>query len=145
MRRKKPSAKNVWGNLAAVLGGDFFYTSAAAIALDTGLSKLLKLINDTTLRMIEGQVMELTHTHNWHLGKEGYMDIIIAKTAGLMSAACASGAVVADADEEKVGDLAQFGLDKPHPHPPPSPGLGQAKEQTLSANTSENQLTRSGN
>ena len=35
MRRKKPSAKHLWGNLAAVLGGDFFYSRAAAIAIET--------------------------------------------------------------------------------------------------------------
>ena len=110
IRRKKPSAKHVWGNLAAVLGGDFFYSTAAAIALETGRPKLLKLINDTTLRMIEGQVLELMHTHDWNLDKENYMDIIVAKTAELMSAACASGAIMADIDEEKVDQLAQFGL-----------------------------------
>jgi len=110
IRRKKPSAKHVWGNLAAVLGGDFFYSTAAAIALETGRPKLLKLINDTTLRMIEGQVLELMHTHDWNLDKERYMDIIVAKTAELMSAACASGAIMADIDEEKVDQLAQFGL-----------------------------------
>ena len=110
IRRKKPSAKHVWGNLAAVLGGDFFYSTAAAIALETRRTKLLKLINDTTLRMIEGQVLELMHTHDWNLDKERYMDIIVAKTAELMSAACASGAIMADIDEEKVDQLAQFGL-----------------------------------
>lgn len=110
MRRKKPSAKQVWGNLAAVLGGDFFYSKAAAIAIETGRHQLLKLTNEATLRMIEGQALEMMHAYDWHLGKERYMDIIIAKTAELMSAACASGGIMAGADAEKVDQLAHFGL-----------------------------------
>jgi octaprenyl-diphosphate synthase len=109
-RRKKPSAKQVWGNLAAVLGGDFIYSKAAAIVIEADRPKLYKRLNDTTLRMIEGQALELMHTHDWHMGKEEYMDIIAAKTAELMSAACAGGAIMADTDEEKEEKLAQFGL-----------------------------------
>lgn len=110
MRRNKPSAKQVWGNLAAVLGGDFFYSRAAAIAIETGRHQILKLINEATLRMIEGQALEMMHAYDWHLDKEQYMDIIRAKTAELMSAACASGGVMAGADAEEVDQLAHFGL-----------------------------------
>jgi len=109
MRRKKPSVKQVWGNLAAVLGGDFFYSKAAAIAIETGRHGLLQVANEATLRMIEGQALEMMHTHDWHLGKEEYMEIIIAKTAELMSAACASGGIMADAGEAEVDRLAHFG------------------------------------
>lgn len=109
IRRKKPSAKNVWGNSAAVLGGDYFYSRAAAIVIEKH-KQLLKAINDATLRMVEGQISELMHTHDWHLDRDGYMDIIVAKTAELISAACASGAIIADAGEEKAGHLARFGL-----------------------------------
>ena len=110
VRRKKPSAKQVWGNLAAVLGGDFFYSKAAAIAIETGRHQLLELTNEATLRMIEGQALEMMHAYNWHLDKEQYMEIIRAKTAELMSAACASGAIMAGADAQRIDQLGHFGL-----------------------------------
>ncbi|HIC88215.1 MAG TPA: ABC transporter permease subunit, partial [Anaerolineae bacterium] len=62
--RKKPSAKQVWGNLAAVLGGDFIYSKAAAIVIEADRSKLFRRLNNTTLKMIEGQALELMHTLN---------------------------------------------------------------------------------
>ena len=109
-RRKKPSVRHVWGNSAAVLSGDFLYARASAIALGYKDFAILEVLNGMTTRMVEGQLLELERTHDWHLDKEGYFQIIIAKTAALMSAACACGAMVANAGERAVGDLSDFGL-----------------------------------
>ena len=110
MRRKKPSARNIWGNSAAVLGGDFLYSRAAAIALDLNNIQLSKVLNDTLARMVEGQFMELENTHNWYIKKDEYLDIISAKTAVLMSAACRCGAIIAGAEKRAVDHLSEFGL-----------------------------------
>jgi octaprenyl-diphosphate synthase len=59
--------------------------------------------------MVEGQFLELEHTHNWKISKAEYMEIITAKTAALMRAACNSGAMVAGADEKTVQHLGDFG------------------------------------
>jgi octaprenyl-diphosphate synthase len=110
LRRKKPAVRNLWGNSAAVLGGDYFYARASAIALEMGKSELLNILNRTTLRMVEGQFLELDHTHDWRLGKKQYMEIIASKTAELIAAACSCGGVVAEADEKTVRALGGFGL-----------------------------------
>ncbi len=110
MRRKKPSAKHVWGNLAAVLGGDFFYSKAGAIAIGSNNMEFLRTLNDTTIRMVEGQFLEFNNTHNWHISKDEYMEIIISKTAVLMSAACTCGAIFAGAEKREMEHLSQFGL-----------------------------------
>jgi len=60
--------------------------------------------------MTEGQILELTHTHDWKIGKEQYLEIISAKTAVLMSAACACGAILSGAEREAEQSLGQFGL-----------------------------------
>lgn len=109
-RRKKPTARNIWGNSAAVLGGDFLYSRAAAIALDLNNMQLSKVLNDTSARMVEGQFMELENTHNWYIKKDEYLDIISAKTAVLMSAACRCGAIIAGAEKRAVDHLSEFGL-----------------------------------
>ena len=110
MRRQKPSAKNVWGNLAAVLGGDYMYAAATTIAVSCNNVQLFKILSETTTRMVEGQFLELANTHNWGVSRDEYMEIIVSKTAALISAACASGAVVAGAGREATEKLAGFGL-----------------------------------
>jgi octaprenyl-diphosphate synthase len=109
VRRKKPSANNVWGNNAAVLEGDFLVSSSMSVALRSKNLEFLRVLSDASLRMTEGQVMELVHTDDWTLGKDLYLEIIEAKTAALMSVACASGAIISEADEKEGKALADFG------------------------------------
>ena len=109
VRRRKPSARQVWGNSAAVLGGDFLYSAASAIAVECRNLELIQMLSDVMKRMVEGQFLELGHTHNWKITKVEYMEIITAKTAALMGAACSAGAMVAGADEKTVEHLGEFG------------------------------------
>jgi octaprenyl-diphosphate synthase len=110
IRRKKPSVNHIWGNSAAVLSGDFLYSKSFALAVSSGNLKFLRVLTDTTTRMAEGQVLELVHTHNWSITKDEYMEIIASKTAVLISAACACGAIISGAEKEAVDCLAQFGF-----------------------------------
>ena len=110
IRRKKPSVNHIWGNSAAVLSGDFLYSKSFAIAVGSGNLEFLRLLTDTTTRMAEGQVLELVHTHNWSITKEEYMEIIAAKTAVLISAACACGAIISGAEKQAADHLARFGF-----------------------------------
>lgn len=109
-RRKKPAAREVWGNQASVLGGDFLYSKALEIAIGSGNLHLLTFLNRMSLQMVEGQFLELNNTDNWHLDRNDYMSIITSKTAVLMSAACACGAIAAEADSATVDRLSGFGL-----------------------------------
>jgi len=108
-RRRKPSANHLWGNHAAVLEGDFLYSKSFCVAVEAGNVSFLKLITDTTTQMAEGQILELVHTNDWSMSKEVYLDIINAKTAVLISAACAGGGILSSADERDVHALQKFG------------------------------------
>lgn len=110
IRRKKPSAKQVWGNLAAVLGGDYFYAKSSEIAVSSNNFQFMERVADMTTRMVEGQFFELVNTHNWRVSKDDYFRIIVAKTAELISAACACGAIIAGSGQSEVDSLSQFGL-----------------------------------
>ncbi len=110
LRRSKPSVRQVWGNSAAVLGGDFLYSTASAIAVECQNLELIRLLSDVLKRMVEGQFQELGHTHDWKISKTEYMEIITAKTAALMAAACSSGAMVAGANEKTMRRLGEYGL-----------------------------------
>ena len=110
VRRRKPSANNIWGNNAAVLEGDFLYSNSLSVALGSKNLKFVRVLADASLKMTEGQVMELVHTNDWALRKEKYLEIIEAKTAALISVACAGGAIISGADEKTVKVLADFGI-----------------------------------
>ena len=110
IRRNKPSARSVWGNSAAVVTGDYLSSKATSIAVSTNNFDFLRTMVSTGTRMTEGQFLELTHAYNWGTTKEEYLDIITSKTAALMSAACACGAIIANAGKEETECLRQFGL-----------------------------------
>jgi octaprenyl-diphosphate synthase len=101
---------SVWGNSAAILGGDFLYSRSFQIAAAEGDPAFLDVLTRTTTIMAEGQIMELSHVHDWELTMETYMEIIDAKTAALISAACACGGIAAGAGPHEVDGLKRFGL-----------------------------------
>jgi octaprenyl-diphosphate synthase len=109
IRRSRPSVNRLWGNHAAVIAGDLLYCTATSLSLTTGNLDFLKRLSETSTRMAEGQILELTHTRSCSLSEEDYFRIITYKTAELISAACASPALLAGADPGAVGALSNFG------------------------------------
>jgi len=81
-----------------------------AIAIGAGNIPFLAEITQTTTRMTEGQILELAHTDDWGISRDLYLEIVTAKTAMLISTACACGAIISDAGSETAESLAQFGL-----------------------------------
>jgi octaprenyl-diphosphate synthase len=109
-RRKKPSASNVWGDSAALLTGDYMFSIASGIAIELRIYDILKILHDAAARMTEGQIKELVSTGKWDTGEAEYLEIITSKTAELISASCASGAVIAEAGDRECEYLKNFGL-----------------------------------
>lgn len=110
LRRKKPSVPEVWGNPAAVLGGDYLYSLATIIGAEFENLGVIRMLSENMKCMVEGQLLELAHTHDLSITKENYLEIITAKTAVLISSACASGAVMAGSAKQDVERLGQYGL-----------------------------------
>ncbi|RJR23214.1 MAG: polyprenyl synthetase family protein [Desulfobacteraceae bacterium] len=110
VRRKKPTANYLWGNHAAVLEGDFLYSKAMTLAVETHSLEFLRVLTDATVQMAEGQVLELAHQNDWGLSADKYMEIIKGKTAVLISAASSSAGIIAGAQESAIHSLGVFGL-----------------------------------
>jgi octaprenyl-diphosphate synthase len=88
LRRGRTSANARWGNNLTVLFGDYLYTKSMGIALDEGDLTILKVLSDTTLSMIEGEIIAIEKTGKIDITREDALDIIRRKTADLFSAAC---------------------------------------------------------
>jgi octaprenyl-diphosphate synthase len=109
IRRGKTSANNIWGNAASVLVGDFLYSKSFTLMTEIENIAILKLMSEVTNIMSEGEVFQLIKCGDVNLTEEEYLTIIEKKTAVLISAACASGAILGSASLGKKDALAQFG------------------------------------
>ena len=88
LRRGRTSANARWGNNLTVLFGDYLYTKSMGIALDEGDLTILKVLSDTTLAMIEGEIIAIEKLGSLHVTREETLEITRRKTADLFAAAC---------------------------------------------------------
>jgi octaprenyl-diphosphate synthase len=110
IRRGKTSANNIWGNAASVLVGDFLFSKAFKLMSDAGNLAVIKLLSTSTNTMAEGEVFQLVKCGDAHITEKDYLTIIEKKTAVLISAACAIGAILGGATEFKCEALTRFGM-----------------------------------
>jgi octaprenyl-diphosphate synthase len=109
-RRGRKSANSRWGNKTTVLIGDFLYTKSMAMALTQDNLGILRLLSDVTLRMIEGQVLEIEREADLSVREDQHIDIIRRKTADLFSVCLRIGAILGGASQEKEQALSAYGL-----------------------------------
>ena len=109
IRRGKTSANNIWGNAASVLVGDYLYSKAFQLMSEIGDIALIRLMSKITNVMSEGEVFQLMKCGDVNITEEEYLAIIEKKTAILLSAACAAGAILGSAPQDKIDAMGQFG------------------------------------
>jgi len=110
IRRGKPSANSIWGNSASVLVGDYLYSSSFGMLAEDGDQIVQKLLAATTSSMAEGEIIQLAKCGDINATEKEYFSVIEKKTAILISAACATGAILAKAPEAEIEALARFGM-----------------------------------
>lgn len=111
LRRGIASANTLWGNEASVLVGDFLFSKSFSLMVAAGSLDILRVLSDATTIIAEGEVMQLLCTGEIDLTEECYIDVVRAKTAILMSAACEAGAILGEVSPEKQKLMADFGMD----------------------------------
>ena len=110
VRRGKRSVNSRWGNDITVLLGDFLYTKSMSMALSQDNLPILRLLSDVTLRMIEGELLEIERNGDLRMSEAQHLDIIRRKTADLFAACMSIGALLGDVSEEKRRALTSYGL-----------------------------------
>lgn len=93
LRRGKRAAKNIWGNNASILVGDFLFARAFTLMVETGSLEILRILSDASSVIAEGEVHQLAAAGRTDLPTEEYLAIIEAKTAALFEAAAEAGAL----------------------------------------------------
>jgi len=107
-RRGVDTVNAKWGNLQAILAGDFLLARASEIAASLG-TEVAALLARTIGRLCEGQIEELRHTYNVARPVDSYLASIDGKTASLYSTAARIGGLVAGYDRPLVEALTEFG------------------------------------
>ena len=103
-RRTVESVNARWGNMRAILAGDFLLARASELAAGLGV-EVAALLAATIGRLCEGQLLEVQHAHDSARTEEAYLRSIDGKTASLLASACRIGGIVMEASEEHIEAL----------------------------------------
>ncbi|MCU1351681.1 MAG: Geranylgeranyl pyrophosphate synthase [Acidimicrobiales bacterium] len=107
-RRGVESVNGRWGNLRAIISGDFLLAKASELAASLG-TEVAGLLAATIGRLCEGEVLELQAAFQVDRSEESYFASIDGKTASLLSAAARIGAIVAGLPRADIDRLTGFG------------------------------------
>ena len=110
LRRNHASVKAQFGNLSAVLAGDYLLAKAMLLLAQPDDYAILQEMLRTTAAMSEGELMQNLSICEDADGDNEYLDIITRKTALLMRSCCVAGALSVNASPEQVRQIADFGL-----------------------------------
>jgi heptaprenyl diphosphate synthase len=107
-RRGVMSANAKWGNLVAILAGDFLLARASEIAASLG-TEIAALLARTIGKLCEGEVGQMRFAYDVMRTEESYVASIGGKTASLMATAARVGGVTFGAVPDEVEALTGYG------------------------------------
>ncbi len=114
LRRGRPTNHKVFGEALAILGGDAMVTIAfELLATDASPVLAARLVRELAAAagpegMIGGQVLDMEGEHK-HLRLLELKDLHRRKTGALLMASCRMGAIAAEADEQALVAVSDFG------------------------------------
>ncbi len=109
-RRGQKAVHSRWGNDITVLLGDYLYIKSMALALTQDMLQVIRLLCDVTLRMIEGELYQLTKNGDVDITEEEHLEIIRRKTAYLFGGCAEIGGMLGQATPERREALREYGF-----------------------------------
>jgi octaprenyl-diphosphate synthase len=109
-RRGRITAHSRWGSDITVLLGDYLYIRSMAMALTQDTLDVVRLLCDCTLKMIEGELYQLTKTGDAGITEEEHFEIIKRKTAHLFSGCAEIGGLLGNATPAQRTALREYGF-----------------------------------
>ncbi|MGH9106618.1 MAG: polyprenyl synthetase family protein [Acidimicrobiales bacterium] len=107
-RRGVESANARWGNLVAILAGDFLLARASEIASGLG-PDVVRVLASTIVRLCRGEITQLQYAYSTARPESAYFEAISSKTASLLSTSARIGGLAAGASCPEVEALTRFG------------------------------------
>jgi len=110
LRRGRQAVHSRWGNDVTVLLGDFLYIKSMSLALTQDRLDIIRLLCDVTLRMIEGEIYQLTKNGVVDLSEEEHFDIVRRKTVYLFAGCAKIGSMLGNVTPQQQDALWEYGL-----------------------------------
>jgi octaprenyl-diphosphate synthase len=110
LRRGRQAVHSRWGNDITVLLGDYLYIKSMALALTHDTLDIVRLLCDVTLRMIEGELYQLTKNGDADITEDEHFDIIRRKTAYLFGGCAEIGGMLGKVGAEREQALREYGF-----------------------------------
>jgi octaprenyl-diphosphate synthase len=110
LRRGRLAVHSRWGNDITVLLGDYLYIKSMAMALTHDSLEIIRLLCDVTLRMIEGELYQLTKTGDVDITEDEHFEIIRRKTAFLFGGCAQIGGMLGGVTPEQETALRDYGF-----------------------------------
>ena len=110
LRRGRLAVHSRWGNDITVLLGDYLYIKSMAMALTHDELAIIRLLCDVTLRMIEGELYQLTKNGDADITEDEHFDIIRRKTAYLFGGCAQIGGMLGKVSAEREQALREYGF-----------------------------------
>ncbi len=107
-RHRVDSVNARWGNLVAILAGDFLLARASEIAARLG-TEIAELLATTIGALCAGEVAQLQAAFDPGRSEAAYLRAVEGKTASLFSASCRIGGLVAGLPRDQVDALTGYG------------------------------------
>ena len=108
-RRGRPTANLLWDNKSSVLVGDYLFSRAFQLMVETGSLRVLDILSNASATIAEGEVLQLTAARDLRTDEGVYLQVVRGKTAALFSAATEVGGVIAGAPDVQVKALFDYG------------------------------------
>jgi octaprenyl-diphosphate synthase len=110
LRRGRLAVHSRWGNDITVLLGDYLYIKSMAMALTHDTLDIVRLLCDVTLRMIEGELYQLTKNGDADISEDEHLEIIRRKTAYLFGGSAEIGGLLGKVGPEAATALREYGF-----------------------------------
>jgi octaprenyl-diphosphate synthase len=110
VRRGRLAVHSRWGNDITVLLGDYLYIKSMALALTHDTLDIVRELCDVTLRMIEGELYQLTKNGDVDISEDEHFDIIRRKTAYLFGGCAQIGGMLGKVSDEREQALREYGF-----------------------------------
>jgi octaprenyl-diphosphate synthase len=110
LRRGRAAVHSRWGNDITVLLGDYLYIKSMALALTHDTLDLVRVLCDVTLKMIEGELYQLTKNGDADISEDEHFDIMRRKTAYLFGGCAQIGGMLGKIESEKEQALREYGF-----------------------------------
>ena len=109
VRRGRETVNAKWGSDASILVGDFLISRSILMLAADCDSRVINSVSQATKLLVEGGIMEYSQARKLSVTESHCLEVILRKTASMMSLGCELAALLSEASPEQEKALIDFG------------------------------------